>query len=548
MNLGWVLGKATMNLLALLLILPTAHAQLGPLNLNSSGLEFLVAFPENIAHYHPIGSRRNIDIFSMEDNTVVTYESRGVEMVGNMMKNDRILVYIDESKELRRKQTSNSTIKIKSNKPVIVRTINGKDQSIQTSLLKANDKLGKVYKIPPTPSTITELRAESSEVPEKAPFTVVVINTGAANDVQWKGDGDRRVSLAPFQLAQFWMSNVAAEYEVDATDPVSVLFGHPCFTIFNCTCGMMVTPLDPESATELNYFIPPDFMTGSEKQAVLLVAGNRSPLPYDPDHPTVQSVGSVLFHIPGLLLNILPEEEFAACFHIQGNTYLGSIPRFAIVVVHNDHKDLVHHGPIPLDAPVWSPILTTHYVSTRVPLDHEKHVFWHPKSMIAVYELGTNETTLFGNPAPIISKSTSLKGCVLDPELVNIGVKEMGWVESITFCRDLGLELAAMDGVELRFLAPKLHAMNKTLEQVWIGYRRSSLMGDWYRLNKKEVLVTHWGKGEPGGEEEGQCAMMSLDPSKDFGWSDESCCTSAVPLCYKPPKLLIELQEFLNSG
>ena len=344
----------------------------------------------------------------MEDDTVVTRESSGKEIVTyNMNKNKRILVEIHESKELRRKQISNMTIKIKSNKLVIVRTINNKDQSIQTSLFKANDKLGKVYKIPPTPSTITELRAES-EVPERAPFTVVVINTGAANDVQWKGDGDRKVSLAPFELAQFWMSNVAAEYEVDATEPVSVLFGHPCFTIFNCTCGMMVTPLDPESATELNYFIPPDFMTGSEKQAVLLVAGNPSPLPYDPDHPTVQSFGSVLFHIPGLLLSVLPEEEFAACFQIHGNPNLGSIPRFAILVVHEDHKKLVHHGLNPLVNQVWNPILTTDYVSTRVTLlNLYKNLFWHPKSMIAVYELGSNDTTLFGNPAPIISKSTS---------------------------------------------------------------------------------------------------------------------------------------------
>ncbi|XP_030215046.1 uncharacterized protein LOC115545761 [Gadus morhua] len=540
MNLGWVLDESTMISLALLLILPTAHAQLDPLNLNSSGLEFLVAFPENIAHYHPITSLKAIEIFSLEGETLVEYKSDGIPMENDEMSRANTITVYMSGVELRRNPTSNKTIQIKSNKPIIVRIINSKDQSIQTSLVKATDKLGKVYKIPPTPSTITEILADpTSEIPERSPFTVIVMNTGAANDVQWKGDGDQTVSLAPFELAQFWMSNVAAEYEVDATEPVSVLFGHPCFTIFNCTCGMMVTPLDPESATELNYFIPPDFMTGSEKQAVLLIAGNPSPLPYDPDHPTVQSFGSVLFHIPGLLLSILPEEEFAACFQIHGNPDLGSIPRFAILVVHEDHKKLVHHGLNPLVNQVWNPILTTDYVSTRVTLlNLYKNLFWHPKSMIAVYELGSNDTTLFGNPAPIISKSTSLKGCVLDPELVNIGVKEMGWVESIKFCRGLGLELAAMDGVELRFLAPKLHAMNKTLEQVWIGYRRSSLTGDWYRLNKEEVLVTHWGKGEPGGEEEGQCAMMSLDPNKDFGWSDESYCTSAVPLCYKPPNLL----------
>ena len=379
-----------------------------PLNLNSSGLEFLVAFPENIAHYHPFGSGNYIEIVSLEDNTEVTYMSGGKQLGLKTVNRANPITLSIAHVELRGKPTSNKTIQIKSDKPIIIQTINSKEQSIQTSLLKASDKLGNVYKIPPTPSTITGLLADPSEVPERAPFTVIVINTGAANDVQWKGDGDRTVSLAPFELAQFWMSNAAAEYEVEATEPVSVLFGHPCFTIFNCTCSMMVTPLDPLSATELNYFIPPDFMTGRGKQAVLLVAGNPSPLPYDPSSPTVQSFGSVVFHMPGLLLNILPEEEFATCFQILRNDHLGAIPQYVVIVVHEDHKDLVHHKLEPLVDPVWNPILTTSYVSTRVTLpDHGKHVFWHPKSMMAVYEFGTNETTLFGNPSPIISKSTS---------------------------------------------------------------------------------------------------------------------------------------------
>lgn len=117
----------------------------------------------------------------------------------------------------------------------------------------------------------------------------------------------------------------------------------------------------------------------------------------------------------------------------------------------------------------------------------------------------------------------------------------MGWVESNQYCKDLQLELAAMSGEELRHLAPKLHAANETVKEVWIAYRRSSLTGDWYRLirgNSAEVMDTHWGAGEPGEPDEGQCAMMSLDPKKDFGWNDNSCCTSAVPLCYKPPELL----------
>ncbi|CAL8248930.1 unnamed protein product [Lota lota] len=516
----------------------------GPLNQNSSGLEFLVAFPENIAYYHPIEPRNQIEVYVLEVNTEVTYSySDGTPFDYTVVRpGNPITVNIPSRTELRRQPTSNQTIKIKSNLPIIIQTITSKDQSIQTSLLKANDKLGKLYTIPPTPSATTDLPADQSDVPERSPFTVIVINTGAVNKVQWKGDGDRTASLAPFQLAQFWMSRANVKYEVEASAPVSVLFGHPCFVIFNCTCGMMVTPLDPVSATQLNYFIPPDFMSGSTTPAFLLVAGNPSPLSYDPTQPAVLSFGSVVFHTPGLLISILPEEEFGTCFQILHNLDVVPIQRKAVVVVHKDHTALVHHGLNPLINPVWKPILTTNYVSTSVGLKPLKNIFWHPDSKMAVYELGINKTTLFGNPAAIISKSTSLKGCVLHPEVVHTGVEEMGWVESIKFCRRLGMELATTDGDVLRLLAPELHAMNSTLTQVWIGYRRSSLTDDWYRLDKAPVVNPHWGKGEPGGPEEGQCAMMSLDPDKDFGWNDESCCTPAVPLCYNPPKLVTPLE------
>ncbi|KAJ3597726.1 hypothetical protein NHX12_001243 [Muraenolepis orangiensis] len=357
------------------------------------------------------------------------------------------------------------------------------------------------------------------------------------NNIKWKGDTVevQEVSLQPFNLAQFWMSKDAT-YEVEATEPVSVLFGHPCTTVFNCTCGMLVTPLDPVSQTKLNFFIPPDFTTNAEDEASLLIADQGSPLPYDPNNPAVMSVGSVVFHRPGLLLNIIPEEDFATCFLINNDPRLEFMNVKAVLVVHKDHKDLVYNGSVPLSGQEWNDIKTTHYVSKTVTLNKMNNVFWSPKAMM-VYHIGYQGTIMFGNPAPIISKYTSLKGCVLTPEVVDIGDVAMGWRESIQYCRNMGLDLASMDGTEMRFLAPKLHAMNETLKQVWIGFRRSSLTGEWYRLSKTKIENTHWDEGEPGEPEEGQCAMMSLDPDKDFGWSDESCCTAAVPLCHKDPIL-----------
>ncbi|KAJ3598607.1 hypothetical protein NHX12_002113 [Muraenolepis orangiensis] len=506
--------------------------------MDSSGLHFVAAFPENIAHYYPTNNENKIEVTSFEDNANVSIKLFNVNHTHTLSKGQAFTVLVPQRYELQRNQISSKTVEITSDKPIIARTFNIKDQSNQASLLKASDTFDKLYKIPPMPSKIAEQSLSPSEVPEAAPFTVIVINNGAENNVKWKGDTVvmQEVSLQPFNLAQFWMSKDVT-YEVEATEPVSVLFGHPCATVFNCTCGMLVTPLDPVSQTKLNFFIPPDFITNGKDEASLLIADQGSPLPYDPNRPAVKSVGSVVFHRPGLLLNIIPEEDFATCFLINNDPSLEPLSADAVVVVHKDHKDLVHHGSETLSGSDWNDIKTTNYVSKSVPLIENKNVFWHPKAMMAVYHMGSIGTTMYGNPAPIISKYTSLKGCVLTPEVVNMGDVAMGWRESIQYCRKMGLYLASIDATEMRFLAPKLHAANETLKQVWIGFRRSSLTGEWYRQSKTKIENTHWSEGEPGEPDEGQCAMMSLDPDKDFGWSDESCCTAAVPLCYRDPIL-----------
>lgn len=374
------------------------------MNLNSSGLDFVVVFPENIAYYHPIQSKNTIEIYSLYDDTVITVSNINPSPL--TMRKGATNHWTTDI-ELHRKPTSNLTTKVHSNKPVIVQTIISKDQSIQTSLLRANEKAGSLYKIPPIPGQITELLDDPSDVPERAPFTVIVTNAGVGGTVDWRGGASQVVTLAPFEVAQFWMSTADVAYEVEASEPVSVLFGHPCYTIFNCTCGMMVAPLDPAADTDLNYIIPPDFLGDGGDKAELLVAGEVSPLAYDPNSPTVKSVGSVVFHRPGLLLSILPEEEFASCFQISISLELGLIERYAVLVVHKDHTDFVHYGNEPLSGVEWNDIQTTDYVSTSIKLVNHENIFWQPKSMMAVYHFAANQTTLFGNPAAIISKHTS---------------------------------------------------------------------------------------------------------------------------------------------
>lgn len=68
--------------------------------------------------------------------------------------------------------------------------------------------------------------------------------------------------------------------------------------------------------------------------------------------------------------------------------------------------------------------------------------------------------------------------------------------------------------------------------------RRSSKTGEWYWLDNSTVKDTHWGDGEPGTVDDGQCTVMSLKNNEDFGWRDEDCCKDFSPLCYKGAELL----------
>lgn len=128
----------------------------------------------------------------------------------------------------------------------------------------------------------------------------------------------------------------------------------------------------------------------------------------------------------------------------------------------------------------------------------------------------------------------------MSPEVLKIGEEADGWRESLKYCRDNDLELVSFPGAQLQS-----HIYNKIMQvkddslwHVWFGMRRSSQTGEWYWLNKEQVNETNWGEGEPGTKDDGQCAIMSLESSTRFAWSDEDCCKKAHPVCYKDPVFL----------
>lgn len=128
----------------------------------------------------------------------------------------------------------------------------------------------------------------------------------------------------------------------------------------------------------------------------------------------------------------------------------------------------------------------------------------------------------------------------MSPEVVKIGEVAGDWRESLKYCKDNDLELVSFPKTQLqRQIYDKIvQANNDSLQDVWIGMRRSSQTGEWYWLSREPVTDTNWAEGEPGTVHDGQCAIMTLKSGKDFGWSDEDCCKDAYPVCYSSPVLI----------
>ncbi|XP_030606796.1 macrophage mannose receptor 1 [Archocentrus centrarchus] len=305
---------------------------------------------------------------------------------------------------------------------------------------------------------------------------------------------------------------------------------------------MLYTILPPTPDQNLTYLIPPFLTTGAVAQTLVLLAtrNSTSVVSYSANTPMHEIAGTAIFYRPGLLISLIPEANFGACFVV---TAIADFVNYAVIVVQKSAADGVRVGNDTISNPNWQDLQGTNYTSTSISLPSGKHVIWHSYSKMAVYFAGKNRTTIFGNPAPIISSTPDFRGCALIPEVLQVGQKADGWRESLKNCKENNLELISLSKrIFQKQVYAKLPQTNSTsnnsMQDVWIGMRRRSLNGEWYWLNGDSVIETNWDQNEPSGEDGGQCAIMSVVQGKEFRWRDEECCTDAHPICYKKPTLL----------
>lgn len=374
---------------------------------DSTGLNFIAAFPENIAFYHPDAPENKIRITALFPDTEVNIKVYSNTETRTLASGETWEYAPEATMELMGSGISTKILQITSNNLITVHAVYLKKDSVQTTLLRPDDKLDKEYLVPPIPvieGTSHPADMVTRTVAERSPFKLIVINTEKDNKITVKHAEPETVSLLPHQIAQLSLTTEDVSRVVKADEPVAVLFGHSCAIRENCTCGQLYTWLPPDKQEQFKFYIPPFLAKDakSETRVLLSVGGSNHVIPYNPNSPVVETAGTAVLYRPGAFFNLIPEKDFGSCSIINS---IAETENFAVILVHKDFTDGVRVGELSLESPQWQQLVGTDFVSTDVALASGKNVIWHTgTSKMAVYYVGIRKGALFGNPAPIISK------------------------------------------------------------------------------------------------------------------------------------------------
>lgn len=372
------------------------------------GQNFIVVFPENIASYYPSPARNWVIITALKNGTKVRvrqYNSEPKDLNAGGVWNFNA----NAALELGKQNISNKTLTIDSNNDITVQAISSKEDSVQTAVVIPTNKLGTTYLIPPIPTipgTNNFQDLVEQTVTERGPFRIIIVNgVQQQNSVSVAGLKTQEVSLQSGQVAQIWLNESAGFKNVTAEKPVAVLFGHPCVVQGSCSCRLLYTILPPAPGRTLKYLVPPFLAQDAEGQTRVLLAqnGSTSVTAYASSSLMYDVAGTAILYRPGLLLPLIPTENFACCFVV---TALSSISKnYAVIVVSSNVTDGVRVGNDRISSADWRKLEGTNYSSAQVTLSLVKTIIWHTSSKMAVYFSGNNGSTSFGNQAPVVSSS-----------------------------------------------------------------------------------------------------------------------------------------------
>ncbi|KAI7806977.1 hypothetical protein IRJ41_017007, partial [Triplophysa rosa] len=543
------------------------------LTMVSYGNDFITAFPENVAYFYPYTSRRILRITALHNDTTFTVHFNNTEKTSSVLESGKTATMLfPKTAEVHQLGSSSNSIRITSDNDIVVHSFSQTnigtllEKSVQTHVVQPITNLGTNYLIPSlNHSDLIQTFNRSSPDPwyqRNSSFKLIIINAeytentvtivkNISGSVQ-----EEKIKISSYQLIQIQAN--ASLIKVESSHKVAVILTHPCLEMTaSCKCNMIVNQILPTEFQGQNFVVPyiPSItqsrllMTSNDKSTSLSHSNvqlqpNPSGLLSLSDQTKSQYVnasGNVSLKLisPGLFIEVIPENMFAACYLLQ----VYSDVKNALVIAETGSKTNVHNQNSPVTNAAWTEITGTKYSSAIIPLTEQYTFIWHPSSKIAVYILENTGTTVYGGPAIPINTQPDEFGCVVIPGQFEIRNEPLNWTESLGHCTSLQKHLACPTREYNQMdLANTVNTTED--EEAWIGLRRSLMTTDWYwqrqtpsttSLPSSSVDYVHWADGQPLGSLKGLCASLSLDQDDEFKWKSAKCCEKKRPVCYKPP-------------
>ncbi|XP_065095962.1 uncharacterized protein [Paramisgurnus dabryanus] len=531
----------------------------------SYGKSFITAFPEDLGYFYP-NTSSSLRVTALIDGTSVNIFYNGnstpTQTISNILKGRTVTVVFPKSAEVYQLNYSTQSIRITSNKYIVVHSVSSTALTInaisaQTNVVQPEENLGMNYLIPSLNYTNFLTTFGISQSTKYNSFRLIIINAeDTENNITIVKNISDKIQLVNFTIPSFQLIQLQADDSmmmVNSSCKIAVLLTHPCLDKKNCTCSMIVNQILPVRFQGQNFVVPhvPDI---TQRQLVMTSNDNADLLSQDntplissssgylslPDlntrYVTALSNVSLRLIIPGLFIELIPENQFAACYMLP----FYSDNRWAVVITKTDSRDQVRIGTSQLINPDWYDIPYTQYSKVRISLQSPMNIIWHPSSKIVVYIVESIGNTVYGGPAIPINEQPDPNGCMPPGEFV-VGDQPLKWTESLAYCTKPEREFACPINKNLQIEFAR--QVNTTNVEGWIGLRRSLMTTAWYWQTSttsasSSVDYVHWANGQPQDKKFELCASLSLNRTDDFKWKSAKCCEKKLPVCYKQPKIL----------
>lgn len=393
--------------------------------MESYGKDFITAFPENFANYHPQESSNTLQITAFYSDTTVSITINHTNVYNEKLQSGQTkVVHFPKYVEQYQFTRSFYSVRISSSKLIVVLWISQRGDSVQSNFIQPVKNLGKLYSIPfINYNQMLASLYNTEELLALDNWRCIIINAGNIMNVisiQTVGMNAQQAfnfTLSPYELYQFQTNG--SEIKVYSKNTVAVLLTHPCAETTRCDCNMVMNHVLPENLWGRTFVVPSvknlnstwlqvtsttDVMLRSQNIAIL--ASNPSDLitfPYLKSGPqliTASNYMSIRLISPGLVLELMPESMFAACYLLQMN----STGAEALIIAETASRGDVYVDAGLLSSTDWKTVANSNYSSVTVSLSGT-HIIWHPASRIGVYMFERMESGIpYGGPAVILNE------------------------------------------------------------------------------------------------------------------------------------------------